>query len=183
MAKKTIVKKAKSTVSIKKAVKVENKSVKTAKADSSGISASTIAKLREMTGAGIMDCKKALEATNGDFDAAIKVIQEKGALIAEKKSARQTGTGFLESYIHNGRVGVLLEIRCETDFAANSEPFKVFAKDVAMQVAAMNPDTVPVLMKQVFIKDQNLTVEKLLNNLITKIGENIKIEKFVRYEI
>lgn len=142
-----------------------------------------IQRLREITGAGVMECKKALADTKGDFDKATKLINERGVIKAEKKATRATGAGFLESYIHNGRVGVLLELRCETDFVAHSDPFKELAKNLAMQIAAMNPESVEGLLKQPFIKDESMTIENLIKGVVAKTGENIKIERFCRYEL
>lgn len=142
-----------------------------------------ILKLREITGAGIMECKRALEEAGKDFDRALQIIQEKGYIKAEKKATRATGAGYLQSYIHNNRVGVLLEIRCETDFVAHSEPFKTLSHELAMQIAAMAPNNVDELLKQVYIKDAALTVEQLIKSTIAKVGENIRIERFCRYEL
>lgn len=142
-----------------------------------------IKKLREITGAGIMDCKKALKDSRGDFEAAIKLIQERDLIKAEKKVGRSTNAGFLESYIHNGRVGVLLEIRCETDFVARSEPFKELAHNLAMQIISMNPESVEDLLKQFYIKDESLTVKQLVKGVIARVGENIEINRFCRYEV
>jgi len=142
-----------------------------------------IQKLRELTGAGIMECKKALEKAGGDFDKAISIIHEQGLVKAEKKKERTTGAAVLESYIHNERVGVLLELRCETDFVARSKDFKELAHNLAMQIAAMDPKDVDDLLKQTYIKDEMLTVEDLIKQSIVKFGENIKIERFCRYEI
>jgi len=142
-----------------------------------------IQKLRELTGAGVMECKRALESAKGDFDKAVSIIHEAGEILAQKKSERATGAGFLESYIHNGRVGVLLELRCETDFVARSKDFKELAHNLVMQIAAMNPDNVEDLFKQIYIKDETITVEDLIRRLIAKLGENIKVERFCRYEL
>jgi len=144
-----------------------------------------IQKLRELTGAGVMECKRALEIAKGDFDKAVSIIHERGEIIAEKKKERgaKLGAGFLESYIHNDRVGVLLELRCETDFVARSKDFRQLAHNLVMQIAAMNPDNVEDLMKQMYIKDETLIVENLIKQAIAKLGENIKIEKFCRYEL
>lgn len=142
-----------------------------------------IQKLREITGAGIVDCKKALESANNDLDAAVKIIQERGFIIAEKKSSRVTGAGYLESYIHNGRVGVLMELRCETDFVAHSDPFKELARNLVMHIAAMNPQNTEELLRQPYVKDESVSVENLIKNVIAKVGENIKVEKFCRYEL
>ena len=142
-----------------------------------------ISELRNMTGAGIMDCKRALDEAGGDLDKAKLIIQEKGMLKAEKKSARETGAGVLESYIHNNRIGVMLELRCETDFAARSDAFKSLAHELAMHISAMNPETVTDLLKQPYVRDESLTVEQLVKNTIAKVGENIRVERFCRFEI
>ncbi len=142
-----------------------------------------IQRLREQTGAGVMECKKALADAGGDFERAVELIYERGIVKAEKKAGRATGAGFLETYLHNGRVGVLMEIRCETDFVARSEPFKTLAHELTMQIAAMNPQDVSELLNQPYIKDEETTVEKLIKNTVAKVGENIKIERFCRYEI
>lgn len=187
VAKKAVVKKVAAKKIAPKIVKKEAKIVNvkpiSSKESAYVISSSDVAKLREATGAGIMNCKKALQDANGDFAKAISFIREKGALIAEKKSERATGAGFLESYTHNGRVAVLMEIRCETDFAGKSEPFRNLAKDLAMQIAAMNPADIKALMTQQFIKDPSMNIEALITATIAKIGENVKVERFVRYEI
>lgn len=140
-------------------------------------------KLREETGAGIMDCKKALEEAGGDLDKARNIIRERGMVIADKKSDRKTGAGFLKAYIHNDRIGVLIEIRTETDFAVKSDPFQKLAHELAMQIAAMNPKDVDELLKQPFIKDESRTVEDVLKGTIAEVRENINIERFTRYEI
>jgi len=142
-----------------------------------------IQKLREITGAGVMECKKALDDARGDFDAAIKLIQERGFVKAETKSGRATGVGLLEAYIHNSRIGVLLEMRTETDFVAHSEQFRELSRNLAMQIAAMNPENTEALLKQPFIKDETITVEALIKSAIAKFGENIKVERFCRYEL
>ena len=142
-----------------------------------------IVKLREETGAGIMDCKRALEEAGGDYDKALKIIAEKGIAKAASKADRATGAGLLETYIHSGRVGVMLELRVETDFVAHSEPVKQFAKDLAMHIAAMSPESVDDLLKQPFVKDQDMTIESLLTATIAKVGENMKVARFARYQI
>jgi elongation factor Ts len=142
-----------------------------------------IKRLRSITGAGVMECKKALEEANADFEKAVKIIHEMGLVKAGKKGERLTGAGLLHSYIHNERVGVLLELRCETDFAARNPVFKELAHNLAMQIAAMNPEDLEDLLKQNYIKDETMAVETWLKRAIAKIGENIKIERFCRYEI
>ncbi len=142
-----------------------------------------ISKLREVTGAGVMDCKKALREANGNFDKAMEIIRERGAAIAEKRGERKTGAGVLESFVHNGRVGVLLELRTETDFVARSEPFRELAHEIVMQIAAMEPENAEALLKQPYVKDESMNVEGLINSVIAKVGENIKVERFCRYEL
>jgi len=142
-----------------------------------------INKLREATGAGVMDCKKALEEAGGNFDKALEIIKEKGAAIAEKRSERKTGAGVLEAFIHNGRVGVLLELRTETDFVARSEPFQELAHEIALHIAAMAPENVESLLEEPYVKDESMNIGALIKSVIGKVGENIKVERFVRYEL
>lgn len=142
-----------------------------------------ITALRERTGAGVMECKKALEESGGDLEKAIAIIHERGLSKAEKKKDRTTGAGLLHTYVHNGRVGVLLLLRCETDFVARADDFKELAHNIAMQIAAMEALSPEDLLKQNFIKDESITIEALIAKTIAKLGENIKIEKFCRYEI
>ena len=143
----------------------------------------TIQKLREETGVGVMECKKALEEAKGDLEKAKKVLYKSGLAKAGSKSGRNTGAGLLETYIHNQRVGVLLEIRCETDFVAKNELFRELAHIIAMQVAAMNPENVEELLKQPSIKNEKETIEDFIKQYIAKIGENIRVERFCRYEL
>lgn len=147
------------------------------------VNSSDIQKLREVTGAGVMDCKKAFDEARGDLDLAKRIIFERGLIKAEKKAERKTGAGLLETYVHNGRIGVLLELRCETDFVARSEPFLFLAHELAMQVAAIDATGAEDLLKQSYIKDESQTVEQLVKNTIAKTGENIRIERFCRYEL
>lgn len=142
-----------------------------------------IKKLREETGAGVMDCKRALEEANGDFELAKKIIFEKGFQKAETKSERKTGSGLLQTYIHNNRIGVLLELRCETDFVARSDKFNQLANELVMQIAAMNPADVNDLLDQPYIKDEKITVSELIKQYIAIIGENIKVERFCRFSL
>ncbi len=142
-----------------------------------------IVRLREETGAGVMDCKRALDDAQGDLDKARTLIFERGAAKAEKKAERKTGSGLLETYVHNNRVGVLLELRCETDFVARTDAFKTLAHDIVMQIASMNPQSVDELLTQEFIKDSAITINELVTRAIASIGENIKIERFCRYEL
>ncbi|MCL5004388.1 MAG: translation elongation factor Ts [Patescibacteria group bacterium] len=142
-----------------------------------------IVKLREMTNAGVMDCKKALQDAGNDLDKAVALIHERGLSKAEKKGERATGAGLLHSYIHNERVGVLLELRCETDFVARNPMFQELAHNLAIHIAAMNPANVEELVAQNYVKDESTTIENLIKGAIAKLGENIKAEKFCRYEL
>jgi len=142
-----------------------------------------VVQLREETGAGIMDCKRAMEEAGGDLGKAKQILMANSAAKAAKKADRETGAGLLESYIHGGRVGVLLEVRMETDFVAKSDPVKQLAKDVALQIASMAPETVEELLQQPFIKDPSITIEALLKNTIAVVGENMKIARFARYQV
>lgn len=192
------------------------------------ITAAMVKELREKSGAGMMDCKKALTETNGDMDKAVDFLREKGLASVAKKSSRIASEGLVESYVHGGRIGVLVEVNSETDFVAKNEEFQNFVKDIAMQIAAVAPkyvsrEEVPAeeveheknilteqarsenkpehiiekmvegrlekfyeeicLLDQDFIKDSDKKIRDILNDLIAKIGENIKIRRFVRYEV
>ncbi len=142
-----------------------------------------IQRLREITGAGVMECKKALEAAKGNIDEAVKFIHEQGLVRAEKKSERKTGAGLLESYIHLNRVGVLLELRAETDFVVRSEPFRELAHSLAMHIAAMAPEDTKTLLKQPYVRDESMPISELIKSVIAKVGENIQVERFCRYEL
>ena len=193
------------------------------------ISAQMVKELRETTGAGMMDCKKALVETNGDMEKAVDYLREKGLAAAAKKSGRVAAEGVVESYIHGaGKIGVMIEVNCETDFVANTPEFHSFVRDLAMQVAAANPQylsrtEVPAaiiehereilraqalnegkpekivdkmvdgrvekfykdncLLEQTFIKDPDKSVTDVVNAQISKIGENIVVRRFVRYQM
>ena len=192
------------------------------------ITAAMVKELREKSGAGMMDCKKALTETNGDMDKAVDFLREKGLASVAKKSSRIASEGLVESYVHGGRIGVLVEVNSETDFVAKNEEFRNFVKDIAMQIAAVAPkyvsrEEVPAeeveheknilteqarsenkpehiiekmvegrlekfyeeicLLDQDFIKDSDKKIRDILNDLIAKIGENIKIRRFVRFEV
>lgn len=188
-----------------------------------------VKELRDMTGAGMMEAKKALEEAHGDRDKAIAILRMKGKKIASQKAARTASEGYIGAYLHsNGKVAAMVEVNCETDFVARTDDFKQLARDLAMQVAAMNPtylspEEVPdevkekereiyraemkdqkkpdnvldkiidgklekfysqaCLMKQPYIKDDAMTVEKLVHNYIATLGENIKIKRFARFDI
>lgn len=147
------------------------------------IKAGDVQKLRETTGAGVMDCKRALEDAGGDFQKAASLIRERGLTKAETKKERAAKSGIIKSYVHNDRVGVLLEIHSETDFVARSEPFRQLAHNIAMQIAAMDPENVPALLVQNYIRDEKSNIEELIKETIAKVGENIEVGKFIRYEI
>ncbi len=147
------------------------------------MSASEIQKLRELTSAGVMDCKKALSEANGNFDTALKIIRDKGLASVEKRADRKTGAGLVHSYVHGERVGVILELRSETDFVAHSDPFRVLIHDIAMHIAAMMPDNSEELLIQPFVKDPSRTVKELIGELTAKVGEKIEIGKFYRIEV
>lgn len=192
-------------------------------------SAQMVKELRQKTGAGMMDCKKALVESNDDMEKAVEYLREKGLAAAAKKSGRIAAEGIVESYIHlGGKIGVLVEINCETDFVAKNDDFKSFVRDIAMHIAASNPlyltkEEVPAeviekeksilktqainegkpeniaekmvegrikkyyqencLLQQPFVKDPDKTIEQLVNAQISTIGENVKIRRFVRYQM
>ncbi len=196
---------------------------------SANISAEAVKNLRERTGAAMMDCKKALLETGGDMDKAVEWLRKKGISSAEKKLGRTTNEGLIEAYIHPGsRLGVLIEVNCETDFVAKTPDFRALVKDLAMQIAATNPRTVSreelpaeqiekeleiyrtqarnekkpenmvdriaqgklekfyqeaALLEQSFIKDQNRTVKQVITDVIAKLGENISVKRFVRFQL
>lgn len=140
-----------------------------------------INELREATGAGVMECKRALEATNGDLQQAMSMLRERGAAKMEGRADRVTGAGMIETYLHDGRIGVMAELRAETDFVVRSEPFQQLAKDVVMHIAAMMPETVDELLAQEFVKDPSRTVADLVSDVKTRTGENVVIQRFVRF--
>jgi elongation factor Ts len=193
------------------------------------VDAKLVKTLREMTGAGMLECKSALEEANGDLELAVEILRKKGVAKAAKKAGRETKEGLIHAYIHpGGRVGVLLELNCETDFVARNELFKELANEIALQIAAMKPqyvkrEDVPrevvekegeiareaaiaegkpphiaekiaegklekfykevCLYEQPYIKDDKKTVEELIKEYIAKIGENIQVRRFCRYEL
>ena len=141
-------------------------------------------KLRDETSASIADCRTALEESKGDYKAALEWLKKRSIEKAEKKAERETGQGVIDAYIHQGgKVGVLVEVLCETDFVAKTDEFKHLAKEIGMQVAAMNPKDVDSLMKQEYIRDGSQTIEKFVKSVVGKLGENIVVKRFVRFEI
>jgi len=148
------------------------------------ITAADVKKLRQETGAGMMDCKKALEATDGDFSKAQEILREKSLIKAEKKSDRETKEGYIASYVHNNnKTAALVEILCETDFVARNEDLQKMGNNVAMQVVAMNPADVTELLAQDYIRDSQITVEELVKQTSGLLGEKLVVNRFTRYEI
>lgn len=143
-----------------------------------------VKKLRDETGAGVMDAKKALEESNGDFETAKAALKEKGLKKAAKKSDREIKSGKIFTYVHGeGTVGAILKVGCETDFVAKNEEFEALGKEIVMQIAAMNPESVEDLLEEPYIKDSKKTISDLVTDAIAKIGENITIVGFTRLEI
>jgi elongation factor Ts len=143
-----------------------------------------IKKLREETGLSVAECKKALEEAGGDEGKAREILKEKSAAVAEKKSQAEVKEGLIWAYVHNnGKIGVLLELGCQTDFVARNEEFRSLANDLAMHIAAMNPASEEELLVQPFIKDPSKTIDAVLKEKIAKIGENIRVNKFIRFSI
>lgn len=141
-------------------------------------------KLRSETQASIADCRKALEESKGDYKKALKWLKKRGIEKAEKKAGRQTQQGLIDSYIHqNGKVAAMVELLCETDFVARTGEFRNLAHEISMQVAAMNPLNVDALLKQEYIRDSSKTIANLVKMAIGKLGENITIKQFQRFEI
>lgn len=147
------------------------------------MSSSDIAKLREETGAGVMDCKRALDDSRGNYEEAKKILSNNASAIAKKKAERVTKHGVIDSYIHAGRIGVLIEVLCESDFVAKNEDFKNMVHQLALQIASMNPKDVEELLSQDYIADPSMKVSDYINSLIGKIQENIKVGRFIRMEL
>ena len=142
-----------------------------------------IKKLREETSASIADCRQALEESNGDYKKAIEFLKKRGIERAEKKADRETKQGLVESYVHNGKVGVLLTLLCETDFVARTDEFKNLAHEIALQISAMDPKDIKTLLSQEYIRDPKVTIEELVKSAIGKLGENIVVREFKRVEL
>lgn len=150
----------------------------------SSIDLKTLKKLRDETSASIADCRKALDESGGDYKKALAWIKKHAIEKADKKSGRETSQGLVDAYIHQtGKVGAMVELLCETDFVAKTDEFKQLAREVGMQVASMNPKDVDALLKQDYIRDSSMTIEKLVKSVIGKLGENISIKRFIRFEI
>lgn len=145
------------------------------------ISMDLIKKLREETGAGVMDAKKALEESSGDMKKAVEWIKKKGINRAEKKVDRKTGAYYVFSYIHhNGQVGAILKLKCETDFVANTDEFQKLGGELVMQIASMNPGSAEEFLAQDYLRDPSKTIERLIKEAVGKIGENIQVGDFSR---
>jgi elongation factor Ts len=163
------------------------------------ISVERIKELRNQCGAGIMECRNALLEMEGDLEKALQTLKERGMIKAEKKAGRATAQGLIEAYIHiGGRIGALVEVNCETDFVARTDEFKELAHDLAMQVAALSPRYISeeelredsgvepqyaCLLQQPFIKDPAKTVRDVIVEVIAKVGENINVSRFARFEL
>ena len=142
-----------------------------------------IKKLREETGVSITECKKALTETNGNIEQAKEILKNRSKELARGKKDRVTGQGIIESYIHtNKKLGVLLELDCETDFVAKSADFETLAHELCLQIAAIDDGETP-LLKQAWIKDESKTIKELIDEYIAKVGENITVKRFIRYEL
>ncbi len=153
-----------------------------------------IRKLRQESGAGVMDVKRALEDTGGDLGKAREVLKARGLEISAKKAGRTTSEGVIEAYVHPGRpLGALLELGCETDFVARTEEFRTLARDLVMHIAAMAPeriseqdqteDEAPALLTQPWFRDTSMTVEQVVQDVVARLGENIEVKRFCRFEI
>ncbi|MBF6612983.1 MAG: translation elongation factor Ts [Chloroflexi bacterium] len=158
------------------------------------ISAAAVKELREKTGAGIMECKRALQDAGGNMDKASEALRQKGLTKHLKVAGRTANQGVIESYIHTGgRIGALVEVNCETDFVARTEEFRTLAREIAMQVASMDPKTVGAiegedkddgaLFNQEYIRDSRKSIRDLVKETIAKVGENIQVSRFVRFEV
>lgn len=143
-----------------------------------------IKNLRELTGAGVMDAKKALEETAGDVTKAVEIIRAKGLAKAEGKADREVRSGKVYCYTHGGgSAAAMVEVACETDFVANNEEFTNLCKEVAMQIVSMRPETVEELLAMPYVRDGSRTIEQLVKELIGKTGENIRVVRFARFKL
>lgn len=162
------------------------------------VSTDLIKQLRELTGAGVMDCKRALEEAGGDLAQAQKIIERQGIARAEKRAGREARQGVIEAYVHQGRIGAMVEVNCETDFVARTDDFRQLARHIAQQIASMSPkylsrDEMPadsdedpaqvVLLEQPFIRDPSKTIGQLVTEVSARTGEKVAVRRFVRYEL
>jgi elongation factor Ts len=142
-----------------------------------------IKKLRQDSGISVIECQKALKEARGDLEKAKEILKKWGKEFAKTRVEREVKQGIIDSYIHSGKkVGVMIELRCETDFVAKSGDFKNLSHELCLQIAAISPDEMP-LFSQLWIKDQEKTIKDLIDGYIAKLGENIVLEKFIRYEL
>jgi elongation factor Ts len=143
-----------------------------------------IKEIREQTGAGVVDVKKALDEATGDKEKALEILKKQGLKKADKKADRIAGEGAVVSYIHaDGKSGAMIKLLCETDFVARNDEFKILANDIAMHIVAMNPADVEELYMQAFVKNPEITIEELIKDKIATIGENIKVDSFIKVSI
>lgn len=143
-----------------------------------------IKQLRDETGASIVECKKALEESGGDKEKTIEILKKSQKILVSKKSEEEAKEGLIETYLHsNSKIGVLVEINCQTDFVAKNQEFKNLAHNLAMQIAATDPSDIEALLEQPFIKDPNKTIGDLISEYIAKLGESIKVSRFIRYQM
>lgn len=142
-----------------------------------------IKQLREKTGAGVADCREAIEEAKGDLKKAEEILQKKGFEKAAKKGDRETKAGLIDSYVHAGKIGVLVELLCETDFVARTDEFKKLAHEISLQVSSMNPKNINALLEMEYIRDSSKTIEVLIKEAVAKLGENIILGRFERVEI
>jgi elongation factor Ts len=143
-----------------------------------------VKRLREVTGAGVMDCKRALDEAKGDFEKAKALIKERGLTKAKEKSDRNAREGVVEAYVHaGGRIGAMVELSSETDFVARNPDFKELAKEIAMQVAAMDPSDIDQLLGQAYIRDASKTIGELVTGIASTTGENVHVKRFKRFEL
>jgi len=143
-----------------------------------------VKRLREETGAGVMDCKRALDEAKGNFEKAKGLIKERGLAKAKEKADREAKEGIVEAYVHaGGRIGAMVELSSETDFVARNPDFRELAKEIAMQVAAMDPTNVDQLLEQPYIRDSSKTIGELVTGIAATTGENVRVKRFKRFEL
>lgn len=153
-------------------------------AKKSVVSMNDVKKLREKTNAGIMDAKRALEESAGDMKKAEEWLREKGLQRFEKKTDRETKAGIISSYVHmGGKIGVLVELNCETDFVARTDAFQELGKELSMQIASMQPENVADLLKQSHVRNPKQTIEELIKTTASTLGENVSIARFIRFSL
>ena len=148
------------------------------------VTVTDIKKLREKTGGGVMECRKALEEARGDFKKAGELLNKWGIERSEKKADRETGAGIVDAYIHaGGKVGVLLELKCETDFVARTDDFKKLSHELCLQISSMEPKDIKSLFKQEYIRDPKIKIEDLIKGVIGKLGENMTVARLQRFKL